>query len=151
MKKIMSIIAHTTNIMQSGRHLMGISVEDSLALVADSMKSMKQIFDHDCVRRTNSKTLKSVRLEMFVAYNNGDQFITNLPNFDLTVCADLFGKVEVNWFLNEVMDTHLNPCVQLFESMGALLANGEWLLLEGMSPALRTRVSNQGGGYLWNS
>jgi hypothetical protein len=140
MKEIMSIIAHTTNIMQSGRHLTGISVEDSSALVADVIKSMKQIYDHDRDRRKNSKTSSPVRLEMFIAYNNGDQFIGNLPNFDPTVCADLFDKAEVNRFVNEVIDTHLNPCVQLFERMGALLANGERLLLEGLSPALRTRV-----------
>ena len=140
MKKIMSIISHTTNVMQSGCHLTGISVQDSSSLVADVVKEMKEIYDHDRFRRTNSKASSPVRLELFVAYNNGDEIVSNLPNFDPTVCADLFDKIEVNRFMNEVMDTHLNPCVELFERMGALLANGERLLLDSLSPALRTRV-----------
>lgn len=103
------------------------------------MKTISDIYEHRALRRENVIS-NVVRMELFVAYNNGMEIVGHLPEFDPTPCVDLFIRNQVDAFEAELIETHLVPCQKLLGNIGALLEEGRVLELENLSNVLRTRV-----------
>lgn len=137
--KILSIIPHFINLCRRGGHLMGTTITESIAVVSEEMKFLSYIYQHRRMRRNNARS-NVLRLEVYVAFKNGDLVVGFLPHFDPTHCAELFNKKHVDAFEENIVQSHFVPCQKLLGNLGALLQEGRQVELEKLSPRLRTRI-----------
>jgi hypothetical protein len=96
-KSILSIIPHSINICHSGGHLVDTTTTDSMVVVAEQLKVLTEIYEHREMRREN-ETSNVLRMELFLAYNNGGEVVGALPDFDPTSCDNMFIKEHVDLF-----------------------------------------------------
>jgi hypothetical protein len=135
---IMSLIPHSVNICRRGGHLLGTTVHNSMKVVAKEMKNLSEVYEHRQMKRQNAKS-NVLRMELFVAYTNGDQVVDRLPDFDPTYFVDIFFKEQVDSFEERIVQSHLVPCQKLLGNLGAVLNENRKVEFEKFSPYLRTR------------
>jgi hypothetical protein len=137
--EVLQIISHLINIMRRGAHLKGVTVTDSMRIVAELMNYLTEILDHVKMRREHQPS-NVVRMELFFAYHDGICNVDQYPDFDPTECVDMFLKKEVYDFEAKILKTHLDPCKKLLGGIGAASTEDRLLELHKYSPELRTRL-----------
>jgi hypothetical protein len=136
---ILSIIPHSMNIFRKGGHLLGTTVAESMQMVSVLMTSLGEIYDHRRSRRANVNS-NVLRIELFVAYMNGEDVVGSLPHFDPTSCVEMFNKQHVDAFEESIVQSHFVPCQTLLGSLGRLVEQGRLPDFDYMSSALQTRA-----------
>jgi hypothetical protein len=136
---ILSLNPHCVNICRQGGHLIGTSVKESMEIVAEQMKHLSRIYKHRGYAR-QSATSNIVRMELFVAYTNGNEVVDRLPDFDPTDFVDMFDKYQVDCFEDRIVQSHLLPCEKILGNLAELEKEGRRVQFEKFSPRLRTRV-----------
>jgi hypothetical protein len=137
---ILSMIPHFMNLCRRGVHLLGTTITESIKVVSKQLKALAEIYHHRSMRRTNANS-NVLRIELFVAYKNGEKVVGSLPHFDPSFCVDLFHKKQVDDFEKRIVTSHFNPCQKLLGNIGALLQEGRQLDMAKFPSHIKTRIT----------
>jgi hypothetical protein len=138
-KDLPAIISHCINILRNESHLEGTSIGNSMAIVADLLEQMNEVYRHSETRRENA-TSNVVRTEYFLFWQNWPDNPSEIPIWDPTSTVDVYSKADLDSFESIQIETHLVPINKFLGGIRAALAEGRSLELDKFSGALKTRV-----------